>query len=441
MIPSTCREPSDAPSGLVRNKSRYRGLTPPATLPRPFGAENAASDAPSGLVRSVSRYRGLTPPATLRRPFGAENAAPRPFGADGTTPRPFGAKKALPLILLFLLAGCLPESVLAPRAKMAATAPAGAVSRPATSAAKATAATPASPAAGAPAAPAGQAASAPAPPGAVMAVVNGQPIGMDELVGNLIEAHGLPQAEVLVYNVLVAQEASRRGVSVTDVEAAAEEQRVLTATFGQLEPAQRQRALEMQLRKVGLTQSMWQASMRRNAMLRKMALPSVAVTDDMLQGEYAAQYGEKVEVRHIQLPMPAEAQKVIDLLKAGGNFEELARKYSTNSTTAAKGGMLGSFHRENAAVPRAIREAAFELQERQVSGIVQVGKDVHVLQCTKRYKPSAEPFQAVRDKLYQDIQDRQVERIQGELLSQLRQQAKVEFLNPLLKKLSEQPRE
>ncbi len=268
-----------------------------------------------------------------------------------------------------------------------------------------------------------------------MATVNGRPIYMDALLRPLIQVHGPRLAKILIVQELVRQEARRQGVSVSEEEAFAEEARALKRIFGErTSPDQRQRMLDELLRRRGLTRELWRATMRQNALLRKMALPKLSVTDSMLKVEFARRYGEKVEISHIALPSLSEAEKIIRRLKAGEDFAELARKYSTNSATAAKGGHLPPFSREDGAVPQAIRDAAFALRPGQVSGIVQAGTNFHVLKLHRRYPSSKVKFEAVKDSLRKEVMARLVERMKVEIIAQLSRSARIEYVNPVLRR-------
>ncbi|MBK9927310.1 MAG: peptidylprolyl isomerase [Anaerolineales bacterium] len=54
---------------------------------------------------------------------------------------------------------------------------------------------------------------------------------------------------------------------------------------------------------------------------------------------------EQVHARHILVADEATAQQVLDQLKAGGDFTELAKQYSTDTGSAVNGGDLGWFTR------------------------------------------------------------------------------------------------
>jgi peptidyl-prolyl cis-trans isomerase C len=69
------------------------------------------------------------------------------------------------------------------------------------------------------------------------------------------------------------------------------------------------------------------------------------VTDAEVKAEYdkavAANSGKEYKARHILVKTEAEAKKIIADLKKGGNFEEIAKKQSTDKGSGAQGGDLG----------------------------------------------------------------------------------------------------
>jgi len=269
----------------------------------------------------------------------------------------------------------------------------------------------------------------------VMATVNGKPIYMESLIRPLIEAHGAKLGQILVLHEVVAQEARRQGVAVTDEEIQAEEDRSLKRIFGDDVTADtRQRMLERLLEQRGLTRELWTRTMRQNLQLRRIAEPGITVSEDLIEVEFARRFGEKVQISHIALPTLQEAEKVAKLLKEGKDFAEMAQKYSTNATTAAKGGLLPAFARNDEGVPRAMRDVAFDLAADEVSGIVQSQGQFHLLKLHKRFPPTDVKLEAVRGELKADLHERLLERAKVEILGRLSRSARIEYVNPALKK-------
>ncbi len=80
---------------------------------------------------------------------------------------------------------------------------------------------------------------------------------------------------------------------------------------------------------------------------------------------------EQVHVRYIQVDNLDLAQSLLGQIREGGDFSDLARRYSLDQVTAPYGGDLGFFARGSLLVPE-VETAAFDLQIDEVSEIVSV---------------------------------------------------------------------
>lgn len=73
----------------------------------------------------------------------------------------------------------------------------------------------------------------------------------------------------------------------------------------------------------------------------------------------------------------ARAQEVLDSIRAGGDFEELAKEYSEDPGSAVNGGDLGWFRRGD--MVREFEDTAFALVDGQVSNLVQTEFGFHII--------------------------------------------------------------
>ena len=138
------------------------------------------------------------------------------------------------------------------------------------------------------------------------------------------------------------------------------------------------------------------------------------VTDADVQAYYAAHAAEykvdaQVQTRHILIPAAknadaktdaaakAKAQDVLKQVKAGGNFAELAKKYSEDPGSKDKGGELPMI--PTASLDPAYASAALALNPGQTSDVVRSQFGYHIIQTIKKDTAHSKPLSEVRDSI------------------------------------------
>ena len=117
-----------------------------------------------------------------------------------------------------------------------------------------------------------------------------------------------------------------------------------------------------------------------------------------------------MRARHILVADEAAAQRLLAEARGGANFEELARKNSTDPTAQTGGGDLG-FFKQNDMLPE-FSAAAFALQPGQLSPApVQTRFGWHVIQLEERRTAPPVPFEQVRDEIRQALIQEGVKRV------------------------------
>lgn len=289
-----------------------------------------------------------------------------------------------------------------------------------------------------------QASAAPAQSGEVIAMVNGAPIYRRQVTDMLIDAHGLQTLEHFIILKAAQLRAEQMGLTVTAEDIAAEHRDALNRLGTPIvDPHQQQldpQAAEAVLRQIldsrNIARIEWDARMQRMAYIRKIAeaeVQAMEITDDMLRQEYNLNYGEKVQIRHIQVNSLATVRRVRALLDQKKDFELVARQMSENPLTASLGGLLPPFTRYDEAVSPLIREAAFELKEGQVSLTIPEGGVYHIIKLEKRFPSSNVKFAHVdRETLARQLKDRLVRQRMDELEAELFRSATVDVRQPTL---------
>ncbi|WP_424810842.1 peptidylprolyl isomerase [Roseococcus sp. YIM B11640] len=249
----------------------------------------------------------------------------------------------------------------------------------------------ATPPAAAPAAPAGE-------PNPVVARVNGEEIRLEDVISAAAEA--MPP-------------------ELRQVPAATLRSMLPPQVFEQLvDRAISDRALVQAARRDGLDQDpevrrrlrLAEESELRDTLLRREIIPRI--TDEALRARYERDAAgrpaeEEVHARHILVANEADARTILQEIQRGANFEEVARRRSTDPASR-NGGDLGFFRRGDM-VPE-FATAAFALQPGQVSPQpVRTQFGWHIIKVEERRNSRGPSFEESRDTLRQTLIQEEVE--------------------------------
>ena len=221
--------------------------------------------------------------------------------------------------------------------------------------------------------------------GSAIAHVNGRPIDARSFVKTLVEARGLQLLQQMVLLEAVRAEAERRNVSVEPADIDHEYDLTLKDVAGgngnasPLSSAQREALIDEWTRRNSVPRDELAIAMARQALLRKLAEAEVRVTSEDVRAELERTRGERVVVRHMQLPAPRTYARVKARLDRGDAFEDLVTDYSINLLSKAEGGLLPPFTRNDPTVPRAFANVAFELKPGEVSPLFESEGGYHVI--------------------------------------------------------------
>jgi len=289
-------------------------------------------------------------------------------------------------------------------------------------------------------------ASAPAGPADdPIATVNGERIMRSAFVDAVIEAHGVDTLEKFILTAALRQKAATMGLTISEADVQAEYDdalRRITAPFDASPPsdsrpadfdrAAAEKVLEEFLVTKNIARSEFHMRMRQNAYLRKIAEREVKVDDSLLPDEYERAYGEKVQVRCIQVSSPEAAKRARAALDEGKDFELVARQMSENRVVAARGGLLPPFTRFDD-VPRLLRDAAFALRPGQVSATIHENNQFFILRQERRFPPREVGIENVKDELRARIRARLVRQRMDLLAGEVFRGAAVQIHDPALR--------
>ncbi len=137
---------------------------------------------------------------------------------------------------------------------------------------------------------------------------------------------------------------------------------------------------------------------------------------------------EEVQARHILVETEEQAKDIAGKLAKGGDFAALAKENSKDPGSKDDGGMLGYFGRGQM-VPQ-FEEAVFKLKKGEISPPVKSQFGFHVIKLEDRRDKKLPTFDEVKDRILNSM----IQRKAQEVATGLRTAAKVEYVDPEIKK-------
>ncbi len=125
-----------------------------------------------------------------------------------------------------------------------------------------------------------------------------------------------------------------------------------------------------------------------------------------------------------------EAERVLARVKAGGNFEELAKEYSVDTQTAAKGGDMGW---PSTAPIGELESAMAKLGKGETSELVKTPYGWHIIRITETRGASQQKYEDVKEQIKQILLQQNRADAYQKFLDDLRKKAKIEILIDELK--------
>lgn len=148
--------------------------------------------------------------------------------------------------------------------------------------------------------------------------------------------------------------------------------------------------------------------------------------------------GDQVKASHILVKTEKEASDILAQLKGGAKFEDLAKKFSTDST-ASKGGDLGWFPK-GAMVPE-FDKVAFSLKEGEMSGIVKTQFGFHIIKVTGKRPAGITPFEEVKEQIKSNLLPAKQQEIFTKMKEEMKKSAKISIKDDVLKNFDSKPSE
>ena len=232
-----------------------------------------------------------------------------------------------------------------------------------------------------------------------IALVNGEKITRRELADECVAQNGEKVLDALINRRLIEQEVRAKRVSITASEIDGEIERV-AQTMAHVD---RETWLKTLAKERGISPSQYARDMIYPSLaLRKLAAPSVVVTDKDIKDGFEAAYGDRVRCRMIMVNNQTAAKQVWEKVKAKpSDFEKIAKEKSIDQATRAMGGLIPDAITRHAE-PRLVSDKIFEQlvdgdpaddaahkpKDGAFSGPIQVAQDAWVIVMREEWLPA-----------------------------------------------------
>ena len=234
---------------------------------------------------------------------------------------------------------------------------------------------------------------------------------------------------------LLAQNAEKEGIKVTDKD--------IQASYNDLKTyVNSDKEIKGAAEELGITDDFLKEQAKLSLLIQKSQekfYSEEKVSDAEMKKYYDEHIDEykkdEVEASHILIkttddankPLPEaeqkkakeKAEKVLKEVKAGGDFAELAKKYSQDPGSAANGGALGAFGK--GMMVQEFEDAAFGMEPGEVSDLVKTDFGYHIIKVTDRIKETTS-FEEAKEGIKEEI----LKNKYGEKIAELQKKAKIE---------------
>jgi peptidyl-prolyl cis-trans isomerase SurA len=182
------------------------------------------------------------------------------------------------------------------------------------------------------------------------------------------------------------------------------------------------------------------AQIRKARIIEVAIKPTVSMAEEKIREYYQNHKNNylfpEVRVSQILIQVPPEAtpkdweqakkkmEMVLQKLKKGTSFEELASLYSGDPASARSGGDLG-FFKKGEMVPT-LEALVFSLETGELSGVIPSAQGFHIFKVTEKRVGSIAPYEEIKEQVMEDYYREEVTKLYAKWLEDLKKRSNVE---------------
>lgn len=239
----------------------------------------------------------------------------------------------------------------------------------------------------------------------VVAQVNDVKITKDEFYDYLVSQNGDDAINALILEKIIELELKENNIKITQDQIDAEYQKAIES-YGD------EATMEQALAYYGYTKDEFLNNIKMNLSIEALIEPSITITDDEIKAYFDENkddfnQAEQVKASHILLDTEEEAKQVLAKIQSGESFEDLAKEYSTDTATAANGGDLGYFTKDE--MVEEFSNAAFALGVNEVSEPIKTTYGYHIIKVTDKKEAKVATLEDSKEEIRDILKDQKIQ--------------------------------
>lgn len=258
--------------------------------------------------------------------------------------------------------------------------------------------------------------------GEEIANVDGTSLTEEELTNELKNEYGQQLFNQMIQDTILRQQAEELDIGEEEVEDELEDMR---EQMGVEDDEQLLEMLQMQMQiPVDSIDELKEDFLLPQVVIQELSTAEVDISEEDKE-EYYEENEEaltEVEVRHILVEDEETAEEVLDELEDGMSFEDAVEEYSEDSASVPEGGNVGTFPQEGHQMDENFADAAFELDEGEVSEPVESQMGHHIIELLDRNETYEELEEEIESRLTQEQS-----KMPEEVLQELMEEADIEI--------------
>ena len=227
----------------------------------------------------------------------------------------------------------------------------------------------------------------------VVAKINDEVITKDELYETLVEQNGEQVLNLLIAEKIINLEAKKQKVEVSEEDIQNNIDKIIKNYGGEEE-------FNQAIEQYGYTLEDLKKDIATNVKIKKLLEPNISISEEEMLNYFETNketfnQKEEVRARHILVATEEEAKEVLEKLKAGGDFSELAKEYSLDESNKESGGELGFFGRGKMVAE--FEETAFTLKLNEISEPVKTDYGYHIIEVEEKKEAKEANYEENKD--------------------------------------------